>query len=285
MPVVFAIAAAACSLERVWPSVESGRHEEPQVVAVHRTDHRHALAAHLPVHDRGTVPVRRGQARRAEHDVVVARQPVAALELRADQVAHGAARAVGADQVARVDPAPLTGGALEHGGDALRVLLGADEARVEAQLHRRQGLRVLAHHPLERVLRHPLRVLRVVGRAVRRGVECVLEVREAMARERRSRTSRRSGTGHRAVTPRPAGRRSPSAAGASGSVRWSSWRAARCRRGCCARRRAPERRAFRARSPRRAPRALHPRRAHRYRRPSTRSLHEVRRARRAAQIS
>ncbi len=155
------------------------RHVEPVVAAIHRADNARLLAVHQPVHDRGAELVRLVQPRRAEDDVVVAREAAHAFHLAADRVAHAAARTVGADEVAALDDAHLAGGEVAHrGAHALRVLLELQQLVLEPHLDAGQRDGVLAHHFLDDVLRNPLRVFGVERMLERPAAERVLELVE-----------------------------------------------------------------------------------------------------------
>ena len=150
-------------------------HEEPGVAPVHGADQAGSVAIHLPVHDGRPVPVSAVQARRAEHDIAVARQAVLTQHAGADQVTHPAARAVGANQVVGTDRRFRAARQIaQPGPHAVRVLAQVQQFAAVADLDARQRLRVIAQHALDRVLRNPLRMLRIQRIASGRAVHGVL---------------------------------------------------------------------------------------------------------------
>src|SRR5579883_1748951 len=147
------------------------RHEEPDVIGVHRPDEARRNWIDLPVHAARAVAMRFGEARRAEDDVIVARQAIRTGHLGADQVANRAAGTVGADQMARQNANFVVAITIAQSHvDSLAILSRRDEFGVEPNCHRGQAVGVLAQNLFQLVLRHPLAVLWIIlvagGRAV-----------------------------------------------------------------------------------------------------------------------
>ncbi len=126
------------------------------------------------------------QAGRAEHDVVVAGEAVDPVQGGADRVAHGAAGAVGAHQIVALNRKRRAALEVAHlRADTARLLRERDQLGLEPQVDGRKLRHVGAEHLLERVLRHPLRVLGIERALGRRAVERVLEPRQRMTAQPR----------------------------------------------------------------------------------------------------
>ena len=161
-----------------------GEAEGPAVAIIHRAGGARRVGVDQPVHDGGLVADDLTQPRRADDHVEVLGVGVAAFHLRADRLAHAAARAVGADCPGGTQGAALAGGDVTHrGGDAGRVLRQAGQLCAHQQGDGRQFGGAVAQHALHLVLRNPLHALGValVALAGHLAEEGVLEAGQFMA--------------------------------------------------------------------------------------------------------